>query len=410
MSATSRSCKHLFAEIRKARCDNKGNIGVLFALGLVPLLGITGATLDYSRATGFQAKLQVAVDETALRSFSIDEEHRLESAKARLSLLGDSYHDVVLTSSEGEIEVLARGSVKTTILAVIGIEKIPVAARAKAAAQQKGPKACLLALNRTVSNAISFSGNSNFVGKDCAVYSNSRDPQGLSISGNAWPTAAGFCSVGGARAPSGFTPPPRTRCLPVKDPFAGKIEPPQVGACKFDNVSVQPNQDRLLEPGVYCGGLAIRGTARLVPGGTYIFKDGELRVNAQGSLLGTDVLLYLTGSNSGFTINGGGNVRLDATKAGSHGGVVIYQDPLSNPGSENRLNGSSTTVINGAIYTPANDVRINGSSGFGQESVYMPVIADTITVTGTTDMRIDLTEIEMVAPIPEMGEAVRLVE
>lgn len=154
----------------------------------------------------------------------------------------------------------------------------------------------------------------------------------------------------------------------------------------------------------------VKGTARLVAGGTYIFKDGELNVNSQGSMLGTDVLLYLTGSNSGFTINGGGNVRLDATKKGDYGGVVIYQDPLSNPGSENKLNGSATTVINGAIYTPANGVRINGSSGFGQQSVYMPVIADTITVTGSTDMQIDLDEIEMVAPIPEMGAAVRLVE
>lgn len=213
MSATSWSGKHLVTRCLRFQTNDRGNVAAMFALALIPLFGATGAAIDFSRATDFKTKLQVAVDETALMSFGIEEEHRLESAQARLSLLGESYDDVAVTSNEGEIEVLATARVKTTLLSVIGIDDIRVAARAKAAAQQKGPKACLLALNRNVSNAISFSGNSAYAGKDCAVYSNSRDPLGLSIAGNAWPTAAGFCSVGGATAPSGFTPPPKARCL-----------------------------------------------------------------------------------------------------------------------------------------------------------------------------------------------------
>lgn len=398
------------SRLRAALPDDGGNIAVIFAFALIPLLGASGAAIDYSRAASFKARLQTAVDETALRSFDVAHGLRLASAETRLSLLGEGYEKVTITGDNDEVEVSATGRVRTTILAVIGIDEISVAARAIAAAARRGPKACLLALNTQDSNTVSFSGNSSFVGKDCAVYSNSRDPNGLTISGNAWPQAAGFCSAGGAAAPAGFTPPPRTRCRAMKDPFAHKIQPPDVGKCDFNNHMVGPQQDEELAPGVYCGGLTVRGTARLKFGGTYVFKDGELQVNSQGSLLGTDVLLYLTGSTSGFTINGGGDVRLQAAKKGPYGGVVIYQDPLSNPGAENKLNGSSTTVIDGAIYTPGNSVRINGSSGFGQKSVYMPVIADKITVTGSTDMRIDLNEIEMVAPIPEMGQSVRLVE
>jgi hypothetical protein len=398
------------SRLRAALSDDGGNIAMIFAFALVPLLGASGAAIDYSRAASFKARLQTAVDETALRSFDVAHGLRLASAETRLSLLGEGYENVTITGNDDEVEVSATGRVKTTILAVIGIDEIPVAARAIAAAARRGPKACLLALNTEDSNAVSFSGNSSFVGKDCAVYSNSRDPNGLTISGNAWPQAAGFCSVGGAAAPAGFTPPPRTRCRAMTDPFAHKIQPPDVGKCDFSNHTVGPQQDEELKPGVYCGGLTVRGTARLKAGETYVFKDGELQVNSQGSLLGTDVLLYLTGPKSGFTINGGGDVRLHAAKKGPYGGVVIYQDPLSNPGAENKLNGSSTTVIDGAIYTPGNSVRINGSSGFGQKSVYMPVIADKITVTGSTDMRIDLNEIEMIAPIPEMGQSVRLVE
>jgi hypothetical protein len=395
--------------LRNFAAHESGNIGVVFAFVIVPVLGLAGAALDYSRATSFKAKLQNAVDETALRSFDSDEE-RLSGANVRLALLGPAFQSVTIVEDDDEIEVSARGLVRTTLLSVLGIDEIPVAARARVAAARRGPKACLLALNEADSNAISFSGSSAFVGTDCAVYSNSRDPSGLTIAGNAWPQAAGFCSVGGASSPTGFTPPPQTRCRPARDPFAGTIKPPPVIGCDHNNYSVGPQKDEELKPGVYCGGLTVRGTARLKDGATYVFKDGELNVNAQGSLLGRDVLLYLTGSKSGFTINGGGDVRLHASKDGLYGGVLLYQDPLSNPGAENKLNGSSTTVIDGAIYTPGNSVRVNGSSGFGQESVYMPIIADKITVTGNTDMRIDLTGIEMVAPIPEMGQVVRIVE
>lgn len=395
---------------RAALSDRRGNVAVIFALTLVPILGASGAAVDYSRATSFRAQLQNAVDETALKSFAVEPELRQTSAARRLSLLGSGYQGVTVTSGDNEVEVIATASVKTAILSAIGMDEIRVVARAKAAAAQEGPKACLLGLNREVSNAVSFSGTSSYVGKDCAVYSNSRDAKGLSINGNARPEAEGFCSAGGATTPAGFTPPPKTNCPHVSDPFAGKIQPPDSAGCTFNKVSVQPGKEVDLEPGVYCGGLSVQGTVRLAEGGTYVFKDGELNVNAGGSLSGTGVLLYLTGKRSGFTINGGGEVRLDAAKTGDYRGVVIYQDPLSNTGAENHLNGNATTVINGAIYTPGNGVRINGSSGFGQESVYMPVIADTITVTGSTRMRIDLDDSEMIAPLPEMGEVVRLVE
>jgi Flp pilus assembly protein TadG len=390
--------------------DKRGNTAVLFAFALVPLLGAVGVALDYSRANSLKAQLQVAVDETALRSFDMAEEARLQSAQLRLASLGVSANDVSVTGNIDDVTVSALRKLPTTALAVLGIKEISVAARARAAAASRGAKACLLALSQTASNAVSFSGSSSYVGKDCAVHSNSRDPNGLSIGGNSRPIANGFCSVGGASAPTDFTPPPKSRCRPVKDPFAEVIKPPEVGACNFNNVNVGPQQDVVLKPGVYCGGLTVRGTARLDPNGVYIFKDGELSVNSQGSLYGEGVFFYLTGSKSGFTINGGGDVRVSAAKDGDYGGVLIYQDPASNPGTENRLNGSSTTVIDGAIYTPANGVRVNGSSGFGQESVYMPIIADTITITGSTAMRIDLDDIDMIAPIPEMSQMVRLVE
>src|SRR5690606_38445855 len=47
--------------------DQRGNIVVMFALSLVPLLGFVGSAVDYSRATMIKSRLQSAVDATALK-------------------------------------------------------------------------------------------------------------------------------------------------------------------------------------------------------------------------------------------------------------------------------------------------------------------------------------------------------
>jgi hypothetical protein len=55
-------------------------------------------------------------------------------ASSRLSLLGPNDSDVTITHEDDEVEVLATGRMKTTMLAIPGIGDIPVFARAKAAA------------------------------------------------------------------------------------------------------------------------------------------------------------------------------------------------------------------------------------------------------------------------------------
>jgi len=43
-----------------------GNVAIVFALSLIPLIGITGAAVDYSRASAARAEMQAALDATAL--------------------------------------------------------------------------------------------------------------------------------------------------------------------------------------------------------------------------------------------------------------------------------------------------------------------------------------------------------
>ena len=44
----------------------QGNIAVIFAIALVPVLGMVGAAIDYTRASRARSSMQAALDSTAL--------------------------------------------------------------------------------------------------------------------------------------------------------------------------------------------------------------------------------------------------------------------------------------------------------------------------------------------------------
>jgi Flp pilus assembly protein TadG len=46
--------------------DRRGNVAIIFGLALVPIIGLVGAAVDYSRANNARVKLQAAIDSTAL--------------------------------------------------------------------------------------------------------------------------------------------------------------------------------------------------------------------------------------------------------------------------------------------------------------------------------------------------------
>jgi Flp pilus assembly protein TadG len=52
--------------LRRFARASGGNIAILFAIALVPLLGFVGAAVDYSRANRARTAMQAALDSTAL--------------------------------------------------------------------------------------------------------------------------------------------------------------------------------------------------------------------------------------------------------------------------------------------------------------------------------------------------------
>ncbi|MBX9709489.1 MAG: pilus assembly protein [Xanthobacteraceae bacterium] len=56
----------LRAAFARFRADERGNIAVIFAITLLPMLGLVGAAIDYTRANNARTALQSALDTTAL--------------------------------------------------------------------------------------------------------------------------------------------------------------------------------------------------------------------------------------------------------------------------------------------------------------------------------------------------------
>ena len=62
--------RNLFSLIGRFRTDQRGNIAVIFAIALLPILTAVGCAVDYSLATRMRAKLQAAADAASVASIS----------------------------------------------------------------------------------------------------------------------------------------------------------------------------------------------------------------------------------------------------------------------------------------------------------------------------------------------------
>jgi Flp pilus assembly protein TadG len=187
--------------------DRSGSVAIVFALSLLPVLGIAGAALDYGRATSERVQLQGETDRAALAAalMSADSHQRAAAAQAIVTASGPAR---VSTSVDGtSVTVTATRTVKS-MLRLSGADQLDVTTRSVAARSMKGSPACVLALDHSASGAITFSGSATFVGTGCGVQSNSTSATALVTQGSTSAKAEGLCSVGGVNAAGDVTPSP----------------------------------------------------------------------------------------------------------------------------------------------------------------------------------------------------------
>ena len=120
--------------------NNSGTTAVIFGLAMLPITIGVGAAIDYSRAANARAEMQTAVDAAALGAAR--EGGKLDDAG--LSTLGRDFFDANFKSRDSvnvstmsvarsgrTIKVAAKGGVDTSIMQLMGIRTVDIAADAQ---------------------------------------------------------------------------------------------------------------------------------------------------------------------------------------------------------------------------------------------------------------------------------------
>jgi hypothetical protein len=242
--------------------------------------------------------------------------------------------------------------------------------------------ACMLALDPAASKSVLFSGSSQLSLTSCNVMANSIAPDAITTQGSAQLTAPCLMSAGGAVITSNVTltscKKPLTNLPPTADPYKSVPAPIIPSKCN-------PSNGNTLQPGRFCNGLSLSGNVSLNPG-VYIVDGGSFKVNANANVSGSGVTFYLTNSATA-DMNGNATVNLSAPTTGDYSGMLFFADKNNSSGSGHKFNGTATSKMTGAIYSPNQSVNYLGN--FSGQNGCTQVVAKSIQWNGNTSMAVD---------------------
>ncbi|MBV6656767.1 MAG: pilus assembly protein [Devosiaceae bacterium] len=135
----------LWSKLRRFSRNTKGTVVVTFAVALIPVSGLVGASMDYSRAANVRSELQNALDASVL---AVAHQRDLTDAQAREQLVyrveallagaqGSSNLMIYVDQSVDDTLLAATATIdmKTSLLQVMGISHITVGAEASVSAE-----------------------------------------------------------------------------------------------------------------------------------------------------------------------------------------------------------------------------------------------------------------------------------
>jgi Flp pilus assembly protein TadG len=383
--------------------DRKGGVAPLLALASLPLIGSVGAAVDYSRANSARSAMQAAADAAALAL----------ARDSRTNIGGDpsaaasNYFAANFTRSEVQVAhvtatassaatqhkmtVSATGTIKTMLLGVLGFSSVTLTVNSGAASTFDG-LGCVLALDKSASGAFSGQGSTSVTLKGCSLYVNSKSTTAVGVGGSAKVSALSVGVVGGVAPGSyGLTADYGIRAgiLPVTDPYKD-VELPSAGACTENNFKATASIT--IDPGVYCGGIAIHAGAivKLNPG-IYYLDGGDLTVNGSASLLGTGVTLVFTSKNRNSwataSISGNATIDLSPPNFGPTAGIVMFGDRRIPTGTDFNLTGGTSQSFAGAVYLPT--ATINFSGGNTTSASCTQVIGNIVNFSGNSALALN---------------------
>ena len=378
-----------------------GSVMPMFALSLVPIVGMIGAAVDYSRANALRSQLQATLDSALLAGARDGSSNWTNIAadffNANVQARGSSVSSPTFTLTENRAySGTVSATIPTNFLGVMGITTINVGVSAMAnVASTTGGYYCVLALNQTAQAALQLAGNAtiSITAPKCVLQVNSNNFDAVDLNGNTSISSVENCFVGGVHTVgnSSISPAPDPACKPVPDPFAAYPRP-AVGSCDYTNFSLSGKKTMTLPPGVYCGGMNFSGPVNVTfAPGLFVIKDGVVSETG-GSFSGQGVSFFLTGSGASMQLSGQADWHIVAPTDGPLPGFAIFLDPngpTGLAGTSSALSGQSELYFEGVVYLPQQQVSVSGTAGAIAPSPYTSFIADTLRFVGNGELVIN---------------------
>jgi hypothetical protein len=405
-----RTMREFAATSRRFRRDRGGNVAMLAAGLMVPLLVSAGLSIDAHNVSRLRSDIQSALDAATmemavhLNSGRSDDELEQMGQKLLLANLGSNHPDIdkvalrylgTTIDADGRQNLSAVADYEYSYLvprslAGDGDPSIDLEMRSRVSAAL-GEEACIYALSENASRAINAGGNTDISVDGCVIASNSAASDSIYVGGSAALAADCLQAVGGIDADTGLSMDCeryREHAWRAPDSFAALEEP--MPAMLLSNPR---KTDTVVAPGRYRD-LTLDGIKTLGPGLYYI--DGSLSI--KGEITGTGVTIFM--KDGAIRINGNASLSLEAPQTGDYAGMLFWSARSNTSGHV--FNGNGATDLTGNLYFPRGSVDYSGNNG--TTSNCMRIVADTITFTGSSTIRSDCTE-EMAGRKPRVAGA-----
>jgi hypothetical protein len=401
----------IWTRFRSFCSDRAGSFAPTFALLLVPVVGLIGAALDYSRAANERVMLQRALD-TALLAAAQDGTSNWSAVaegtfRSAYRPKGATTATPSFTAANNTYSGSATGTVQTALLTPLGYASIPIAASAAALVREpQAETSCFLSLGKGFGiddNSMVFSGAPNVKLTGCALRSNTSMKCNGHDTGALASTSAGTttsCSnpVSGARQISDIYAPIAAHITRKCTASASNItwrpgQPPS--SSKMVTVELADRVEYHV-----CGDLTVSGTGSLT--GTaptrdtvIVIENGSLTVAANAALTAARITIAFTGNNgsaSGINFpNGNGHsaslsLSPPTTVTNPFAGISVYQDPALTYRPDSDWGPGATFSSDGVVYMPNARLSLGGNATSGSAGC-TKIVANMITMGGAVDVK-----------------------
>jgi len=386
LGALNHLFRFILAATRHLRlADTRANTTMIFAGALPVLVGATGLAVDFGTLAMKRSALQAAADQAATAGAK---KMALASATdASVTSVSTSYLAGDLKAEDaGAANVVTIDHTKNSVTVQLTENWTPFFAHFVAAgvtpiivnataALQGGSRLCILTLHPSDPFDFNMLKNAHVQAGGCAIYANSTNTSSLTLGSGSNVTASKICSAGGVVAiGSTSNVPPETDCPPIPDPLAS-LAAPAFGGCTDNNYKITSGT-AMLNPGVYCGGINIAGSANVTfKPGTYVIKDGFLSIGGNAVVNGTNTGFYLTGKNALLWFIGNATVNLSGAETGPLAGILFFADRTMNTIVPHIISANDVHQLTGTIYFPSTNLLIDPNGTVAESSAYTAIIA-----------------------------------